>query len=73
MQDELPQTPREKLRELAQHRVYLPFIIGYLTSGLEDKEIDQVVQAALEFVEGMALQTGATGRNYRALLEERFQ
>jgi hypothetical protein len=65
-------TSREKLAELARDPLYTPWIIGYLTGGFSDKQVDDVVQAALEFVEGMSNQAGATGAFYRRLKAERF-
>jgi len=73
MSEESSRKSRDKLKELVRDELYTAWIIGYLTAGFSDKQIDDLVQAALEFVEGMARQKGATGALYRRLKAERFQ
>jgi hypothetical protein len=73
MNQEWPPTAREKLQKLAQSEAHASFVVGYLTSGFSEKQVEDVVQAALEFAEGMAKHSGALGRRYRTLLAERFR
>ena len=42
---------RDKLVALAQNPAYTPYVIGYLVSGLRVKDMEDLVQAALEFRE----------------------
>jgi hypothetical protein len=73
MSEESSRKSRDRLKELVRDELYTAWIIGYLIAGFSDKQIDDLVQAALEFVEGMARQEGATGALYRRLKAERFQ
>jgi len=75
LEAQMPQTPqeiaRDRVLELAGDARYRPFVIGYLLNCLSERHWDSLVQAALEYVDGVAAQQTAAERRAQEVSTER--
>jgi len=71
----MPQTPqeiaRDRVQALADDPRYRPFVVGYLLSCLDERHWTALVDAALEYVEGLEAHRQELSRRAQSLSSER--
>jgi hypothetical protein len=71
MQKNPAQIARDRLQELAADPRYRPYIVGYLLSCLDERHWAALVEAALEYGEGLVALQEASEARARELAAER--